>query len=214
MSETNDYNEAGEVFKKSMQDALAHLDVVKEDALKAHEETINLQIAAKEEIRRIEREAHLISEAYTDKHRKEFEERIRNEILFSVTKKLIMFGMKSTQIMTLLEIPPKIIADAWFELGFAKLGDRAANVTYENQGRAGNVIFYLDGVKLKFWYEFGGGTTLAFINVPTEQDWTKETGLSLEDRLPVLNFIGERVIRDQASGYRFQIKNDSIVIAP
>ncbi len=214
MPDPIDYNQAGEIFKKSMQDALSHLDKVTEDARKEHEKAIDLQIAAKEEIHRIENEAHVISQNYIDQHRKEFEERLRQETLLSVTKKLIMHGMKSAEIMTVLAIPPKMMQDAWTELKFTKLGDHVAHVAYEDQGRAGNVIFYREDVMLRFWYEFGGGLTLAFINVPKAENWTKETGLPAEDRMPILNFIGERVIRDQASGYRYRIEDDAIVIAP
>jgi len=212
MPEPVDYNEAGEIFKKSMQDALAHLDKVSEDAHKAHEVAIDLQIAAKEEIKRIEREAHLISEAYIDKHRKEYEARIHKEIQFSMIKKLISNGLESVKIMKLFEIERSIIADAWFELGFDKLGNHVANVGYEEQGRSGNVVFYREDINLRFWYEFGTGLTLAFIDVPKEENWTSITGLPLEDRLPILNFIGERVVRDRAPGYRFEIKEDSIKI--
>ena len=212
MSDPIDYSQAGEIFQKSMQEALSHLDKVTDDARKAHEEAIDLQIAAKEEIKRIERDAHHISEVYIDKHRKEFEERLRQEVLLSLTKKLIMHGMKSTEIMSALDISPAMMTDAWFDLKFTKLGDHVAHVAYEDKGRSGNVIFYREDVMLKFWYEFGGGTTLAFIDVPKEELWTKETGLPLEDRLPILNFIGERVVRDQATGYKYEITEDAINI--
>ncbi|HZV71189.1 MAG TPA: hypothetical protein VFG10_16660 [Saprospiraceae bacterium] len=213
MAEQPDHNEAGAIFQKSMQDALANLDKVAEDARKAHEEAIDLQIAAKAELHRIQLEAETISRDFIDKHRKEFEDRLNNEFLLSAAKKLIMHGMKSVDIMAALDVSEKMIAEAWGDLGFSKLGtNHVANVAYEDQGRAGNVIFYREDVKLKFWYEFGGGLSLAFIDVPKEEHWTSETGLPLEDRLPILNFIGERVIRDQATGYRYEIKEDAINI--
>ena len=66
---------------------------------------------------------------------------------------------------------------------------------------------------LRFGYEFGGGLTLAFIDVPKAENWTNVTGLPIEDRLPILNFIGELVIEDQATGYKYKIEDDAIVIA-
>jgi hypothetical protein len=214
MTDPSDSTEAGEIYKKSIKDALSHLDKVMEDARTAHEQAIDLQIAAKDEIHRIEREANLISKDYIERHYKEFEDRIRNKTLFFIAKKMIMDGSKSSYIMSLLEIPETMIQDAKSELGFTKLGNHLAHVTYENQGRAGNVIFYRDDVKLSFWYEFAGGNTLAFIDVPREENWLAVTGLPLEDRLPILNFIGKRVIRDQATGYRYEIRDDAIYIVP
>ena len=72
MAEQPDYTEAGEIYRKSMEDAMANIDKVNTDLLKAQEKAIDLQREAREEYNRIEREAHQISEAYIDKHRKEY----------------------------------------------------------------------------------------------------------------------------------------------
>jgi hypothetical protein len=208
-----DYSEATNVFQKSMQAALANVDKVQEDARKAHEKAIEMQIAAKDEIHRIELEAETISRDFIDKHRKEFETRLRDDILFSIVRKLILFGMSSNDIKVQLEISDKMMVDLWTNIGFSKLGKlHIGHVGYEDQGRAGNVIFYREDIMLKFWYEFGGGLSLAFINVPKAENWKAETGLPLDDRLPILNFIGERVIRDKAEGYKYEIQDDAINI--
>ncbi len=208
-----DYSAEANVFQQSMQAALANVDKVQEDARKAHEKAIEMQIAAKEEIHRIELEAETISSEFIGKHRKEFETRLRDDILFSIVRKLILFGMSSNDIMEQLEVSDKMMADLWKNIGFSKLGKtHVAHVAYEEQGRAGNVIFYREDIMLKFWYEFGGGLSLAFINVPKAENWKAETGLPLDDRLPILNFIGERVIRDKAEGYKYEILDDSINI--
>ena len=214
MAEPTDLSDAGEVFRTSMKEALAQLDQAMEEARSAHQKAIDLQFEAKEEIKRIEKEAHLIAENYIDQHRKRYEEQLRQETIFAVTKKLILHGMKTQEIISLLDIPKKRMDDALAELGFLKLGNHPAHVAYENQGRAGNVVFYRDSVVLRFWYEFGGGNTLAFIDIPKAENWTAITGLPLEDRLPILNFIGECVIRDQAPGYRYEITKNSINIVP
>jgi hypothetical protein len=208
-----DYSDATNVFQKSMQAALANLDKVQEDARKAHEKAIEMQIAAKDEIHRIELEAETISRDFVDKNRKEIESRLKDDILFSVARKLILFGISSNVIREQLEISAQMMADLWFNIGFSKLGElHVAHVGYEDQGRSGNVIFYREDVMLKFWYEFGGGLSLAFINVPKAENWKAETGLPLDDRLPILNFIGERVVRDKAEGYNYEIQDDAINI--
>ena len=141
MTQSIDYNEAGEIFRKSMEDALANLDKVTEEAKLAHEKAIDEQIAAKEEFKRIQNDAHQISEAYIEKHRKEFEVRLREEILFKITKNMIIDGQPTQKIYRWLEVSQKMMADAWFELGFEALGNHVANVSYDQKGRAGDVIF-------------------------------------------------------------------------
>ncbi|MBK9981696.1 MAG: hypothetical protein IPP15_04610 [Saprospiraceae bacterium] len=208
-----DYTADTNVFQKSMQAALANLDKVTEDAKKAHEKAIEMQIAAKEEIHRIELEAETISRDFVDKNRKEIEARLRDDILFSMVRKLVLFGMSSNDIMKELEVPAKMMADAWNNIGFAPLGKtHVGHVAYEEEDRAGNVIFYREDIMLKFGYEFRDGLSLAFINVPKAEKWKAETGLPLDDRLPILNFIGERVIRDKAEGYKYEIQDDAINI--
>ncbi|MEP6793984.1 MAG: hypothetical protein ABJB16_06640 [Saprospiraceae bacterium] len=208
-----DYSASADVFQKTMQAALANLDKVQDDSRKAHEKAIEMQIAAKEEMHRIELEAETISRNFIDKHRKEFETRLRDDILFSIVRKLILFGMSSNDIKVQLEVTDKMMVDAWMNIGFTKLGDKhIAHVGYEDQEHAGNVIFYREDIVLKFSYKFGGGLSLAFINVPKAENWKAETGLPLDDRLPILNFIGERVIRDKAEGHKYEIQDDAIHI--
>lgn len=212
MEKPEDFTETGEIFKKSMHDALAHLDAVTEEARKAHEKAIDEQIAAREEFKRIQDDAHRISEEYIDKHRKEFEERLRNEILLKITKNMIMDGHLPPQIYKWLQIPNQMMADAWFELGFEKLGQHVAHIGYESQGRAGNVILYREDRVVKFAYEFAGGLALAIIYIPTLEKWVETTGFALEERDEILNFIGKRVLRDQAAGYNYYIEKDAIII--
>ena len=213
MAEHTDYTEAGEIFRKSMMDALAHLESIADEAHKAHEIAIENQVAAKEELQRIEREAHLISEKYLEANKKDIEDRIRGEVLFEIAKNMIREGCTATQIYKWLKIPQKMLADAWMELGFEPLVNHVANVGYVDQGRAGEVIFYREDVVLRFPYEFGGGNTLAIIYVPKAENWQSETGLLPDERKPILEFIAQRVIRDQAQGYRYVIADDTIEIS-
>ena len=49
MAESPDYNQAAEVFRKTMEDALANIDVVNANLKLEQEKAIDLQIAAKDE---------------------------------------------------------------------------------------------------------------------------------------------------------------------
>ncbi len=213
MTEQPDYTEAGEIYRKSMEAALANIDKVNEDLKKEHEKVIDLQFDAKEEIKRIEREAHLISEAYIEKHRKEYLEQIRNEVLLDVVRKLILNEVPSDKLKKWLELSPKLLTDAWFYIGFDVLDERyVAHVGYDSQGRSGDVIFYRNDLTLHFPFEFGGGETLASVEIPTIENWEKETGLPPSDRNIILEFVAKRVIRDQASKCTYVIHPDRIQI--
>jgi hypothetical protein len=87
-----------------------------------------------------------------------------------------------------------------------------ANVYYDNKGRAGDVYFNWDGIVLKFPFEFGGGNTLAMIDVPEPDHWVAKTGIPLDQRNEVLEFIAKRVIRDQAPNHLYEITDDYINI--
>jgi hypothetical protein len=213
MSEQPDYTQVGEIYRKTMEEALANIDKVNEDLKKEHEKVIELQFDAKEDIKRIEREAHQISEAYIDKHRNEYLEQIRNEVLEVVVRKLILNEVPSDKLKTWLELSPKFLSDAWFFIGFEKLDDlHVAHVAYDSHGRSGDVIFYRNDLTLHFPFEYGGGETLASVEIPTMENWEKETGLSQGDRNTILEFVAKRVIRDQASQCTYVIHPDRIQI--
>lgn len=213
MAETPDYAQAGEVFRKSMEEALAHIDVVNANLQKEQEKAIDMQIAAKDEFNRIQKEAHQISEAYMEKHRKEYLEQLRYDVMLDVTRKLILEEVPSDKLKLVLELPPKVLAAAWDYIGFEKLDDRhVGHVGYINHGRSGTVIFFRNDLTLHFSFEFGGGETLAIVDVPTPENWEKETKIPLADRQPILEFVAKRIIRDQASNCTYLIGSAEILI--
>jgi len=213
MAKQPDYSAAGEIYRKSMEEAMAHLDKVNEDLKKEQEKAIDMQIAAKEEFNRIEREAHKISEAYIEKHRKEYLDQIRNEVLLDVTRKLLINEIPSDKLKIWLELPPKLLADAWFYVGFDVLDDtHIGHVAYESKNRSGTVIFYRNDLTLHFPFEFAGGETLVSVEIPTQENWEKETGIPISDRAIILEFVAKRIVRDQASGSKYVIHPDRIQI--
>ena len=63
------------------------------------------------------------------------------------------------------------------------------------------------------WWEFGGGNAVAIINIPTVKNWENLTGLPLDRRDSILQFIGEHVMEDQTSGRGgFMIRQDEMTI--
>ena len=212
MPEQPDYTKDANVFQKSMEEALAHLDKLKEDLLKAQEKAIDQEIAAKEELHRIQLNAEKHSEEFYNAHQKEYDRRIRNDTLMDVTEKLLGAGLPSQEVKRWLDVSDEVIAHAHTYLKFEKLGERMATIYFNNQGRAGDVYFNWDGIVIKFPFEFAGGNTLATIDVPTEDFWVKETGIPVEQRMMVLEFVAKRILRSQAPNHKYEIKNDSIRI--
>lgn len=213
MPESPDYNAAADVFRKTMEEALANIDLVNANLKLEQEKAIDLQIAAKDEYNRILNEADKISETRIEENRKANLARVRSEVWAETIEKLIVEEIPSDMLKRILEIPGQILADVWFKLGFDKLDENhVANVGYENEGRTGYVIFYRNDLTARFYYEFGGGDTVAIITIPTPERWEAETKMVLAERMTVLEFIAKRVIRDQAPGCKYFIGESDILI--
>lgn len=212
MSETPDYTQAGKIFEQSMKDALAHIDKVNAELNEAKEKAIDQEIATRDELLRIQRDAETIAAASIERYHKQYEARIRTDILRDVAEKLLQAGHGSEHVKRWLDIEQDIIDHAWKRLGFEMLDGKAATVQYESQGRSGYVYFNWDGAVIRMYYEFGGGNTLATIDIPPVEKWEKETGFPLDKRDAVLAFIAKRIIRDQAQDHIFEIKDNYIRI--
>lgn len=213
MEETPEQKSARLVFEQSMKDALAHLDAVREEVLLDKEKAIDEQIAARDLRSQIERDAERISEAYMEEHRKQHMEELRKKIWGEVLRKLILSGLPSMKLKQTLELTPEMLTDVWMEIGFDKMGENhIGHVGYQSDGRSGHVILYREDVVLQFYYEFGGADLLAYIMVPTAEHWVSQTGIPLEERKMVLEFIAKRVVRDQAPGHHYRMTQDAIYI--
>lgn len=212
MPEQPEYAEGSEVFQRSMREALEHLDKLSAEVAKAKEDAIDQEIAAKEELRKIQRDAEKLSEQFIEQHRKDYDQRVKNDTMMIVIEKLIRAGRTSAEIKAWLDVTDEMIAHTHIYLGFELLDGRPATVMYELQGRAGNVYFNWDGYIIVFPYEFAGGNTLATIDIPAPEQWESKTGLKPDQRNLVLEFIAKRIIRDQAPSRKFEIQYDQIRI--
>lgn len=213
MPESPDYNAAADVFRKSMEEALAHIDVVNANLLKEQEKAIDMQIAARGEHNRIINEADKIAEARIEERRKANLEQVRNEVWAETAEKLIVEEIPSDMLKRILDLPAKILADVWFKLGFDKMDENhVAHVGYVNEGRTGYVIFYRNDLTTRFYFEFGGGHTVAIISIPAPDKWEAATKIPIADRQSVLEFVASRVVRDQAAGCKYFIGETDILI--
>ena len=87
-------------------------------------------------------------------------------------------------------------------------GISSRKIRYSSDGRSGHVHYESPETIFTLYYEFGGGDVVACIDIPAPQDWQKHTGLPVEQRAEVLNFIGEQVVRDQTQGGSFKIEGN------
>lgn len=210
--EDPNHNPAADLFEQTVRNTLAHLDKITAQAKETHEAALDELAAAREERRRIEADAKKITEAYFEEHRKEMEKKMRQEALECAIKNMLRAGQTDQDIQEWLEVPFDMVEHARAMLKFRSFGREYAMVEYQQEGRSGYVIFRKGKVELRFYYEFGGGNTLALVTVPDEDHWEKETRQPLETRKPILEFIGNRIIEDQTPGHKFQLSGDTLRI--
>jgi ssDNA-binding replication factor A large subunit len=73
-------------------------------------------------------------------------------------------------------------------------------VEISEDGRSGQVRYSEGTTASVFYWEFGGGDTIASISVPTEQKWAKETPWPLERRDEILQRVAAETIRQKCAG--------------
>jgi hypothetical protein len=83
-------------------------------------------------------------------------------------------------------------------------------VGYINKGRYGYVVYKDAHSELSLSFEFGGRNCVAIIFVPTVDEWEKTTKRPLADREPILKFIAEQAIKDQAPNCTYVLSDNSI----
>lgn len=102
-------------------------------------------------------------------------------------------------VFVLSDLLPRLRAgQAWWQARRAG----QPQLRYEQDGRCGRVHFESARSRFEMYWEFGGGQTLAVIDVPSPEEWVSRTGLPLNERAAVLQFVATRVIRDQTSTAR------------
>lgn len=89
------------------------------------------------------------------------------------------------------------------------------SVSFGERGREG-YVFYSEFVVrvMQFYWEFGGGDTVAIVSCGTEQEWQKEYAWAVARRAEILDRVAKEVIRQRAPGCRAVIdeKNNCILI--
>jgi hypothetical protein len=84
------------------------------------------------------------------------------------------------------------------------------HIEYGSSGRAGT-IFYAEGeTRIPFYYEFGGGNCVAYIDIPTIDKWESETKTPVGRRDDIIQFTATMVQARQAPDCRIEICDTAI----
>ncbi len=83
-------------------------------------------------------------------------------------------------------------------------------VEYEGNLRAGTVIYTDVDTRIEFYNEMGGGDCMAYISIPSEEQWESQTKTPLSRRHDILEYVASAVQAQQASNCYFEIKEDAI----
>jgi hypothetical protein len=94
---------------------------------------------------------------------------------------------------------------------FARMARQfSRHLEYDGNYRAGTIT-YVDGpVRIAFPHEMGGGGCKFVIDLPSAAAWEAATGTALSERDQIVRFVADRVQRDQASRWRYEIDERTI----
>ncbi|SDI49274.1 hypothetical protein ACRQ5D_00685 [Mucilaginibacter sp. P25] len=81
---------------------------------------------------------------------------------------------------------------------------------YIDNGREGYVIYRDGDIKLKFLYELAAGRYVALIYIPTAESWFEKTGIPINNRHQIIEFIACQVVKDRAPNATYELYDDCI----
>lgn len=91
-------------------------------------------------------------------------------------------------------------------------GANGQRVIFASDGRSGHVFYESPEGKFSMYYEFGGGDVVVIISVPETAQWVAQTGIPLEKREEVLNYIGQVSVAQQTKNGSYKLDANSILI--
>jgi len=87
------------------------------------------------------------------------------------------------------------------------------NISFENNGRSGYVIYCEGLTSFKLYTEIGGKNCIFYIVIPSKERWKTYTGCSLDKRDEILKFISDECLKQQTTSQEayYEIEAESIV---
>ena len=85
-------------------------------------------------------------------------------------------------------------------------------VKVQSEGRSGYVNVKINHKKLKWYWEFGAGKYVAYVRIPTKDEWNSIFNDSELDREEIISLVAEEVCNQKCKDCEFDISLDSINI--
>lgn len=166
-----------------------------------------------------EREGEAMAQVAYEKHRLQYDEAARLGLLRRLVRRQVEAGKATPEIAGWFMVDPgfvdaiRRVVNSVHKLRRSegkRIAPPGARVLFRDQGRSGTIIYESPDTRFDLWWEMGS-TTLALVDVPTEEQWTERTGLPLLRRHEVLTFIGEEIVATQAPSGGSFIIGDSVL---
>ena len=84
-------------------------------------------------------------------------------------------------------------------------------IGFTQDGRSGHVNVALASGTHAFYWEFGGGACVAYVSVPTAEEWPRVPALAPHPRAAFLDALAREVGRQQCPRARYAIERNAIV---
>lgn len=175
--------------------------------------------AAEAELSKTKQNADTLTAGLTQKHHARLEKSLRKKVAGNLALDLLYLKNSVAEVAALLDLPESLVMGIAENAGIVRHEATEANTVslmwleIESMGRSGNIIFHWDKITCKFWWEFGAGNTLTFIDVPNAEKWEAVTGIPLERRDIALHFIGKKIAAGQGFGAeKYRLESNAIVI--
>ena len=95
--------------------------------------------------------------------------------------------------------------------GAPPAGSFPGRIGFTQDGRSGEVNVELASGTHAFYWEFGGGACVAYMSVPTAEEWPRVAALAPHPRDAFLDALAREVGRQQCPRARFAIERNAIV---
>lgn len=83
--------------------------------------------------------------------------------------------------------------------------NHSPSVQISQDGRGGQILLTLASGSHSFWWEFGGGDSVAIIDVPDPAEWPNIPALAPQPRDTLLQWLAEEVARGQCPNARIVV---------
>lgn len=155
-----------------------------------------------------QQEAESMVAAYYRDRQREFREAAQTALLRGLVRHHLEKGENPKAIANWLQVPMDFIQsiqDYLQRLTAFRISQEPPipgnpRLQYKEEGRSGTITFINDQTKFELWWEFAGDDALVILSIPDKDKWCAVTRLPLEEREPVLTYIGQQVVKDKLNG--------------